>query len=488
MRNLLPRAVRPDAYPPVFFAVALVATVLLPTRVPAIAVVFVAAALFPVLDSFPPPIRYRRIPVLMTALGCAVGLALVVSPQHRPFRVASPTAGTASVVLEGVLVEDAALSAEGGVRYRMRVHRVSTYAAETSATGVATVMARRGEELAAGRIIRVTVPADRLPVSGLLVSAPSAGIIRVDSVDANGWAAPRYEFRAAVRSALFVQIDGMGYRSGGLFRALTTGSRAQLSRAQQASFRESGSSHLLALSGMHLGIIAAVVFGIVRVLCGKRVAFLVTLGVAVAYVALVGARPSLLRALAMFAVGGGIALAHRSTEPINVLAIAVALPVIVAPHLAAELSFQLSVLSLVGIIAIAPLVYRRLVRHVPPVLAAPLSAAFGAQLATAPLTLSVFGVVHPVAVLSSLLLVPMVTLFVWSGLVWLGVSAFGHGAGVLALFSGVLREQASMIHHTAALFAGVPAVAVSSLVWGAVVLSLAVCVADGLDWFGLGRR
>ncbi len=432
----------------------------------------------------------------MTALGCAIGLALVVSPQHRPFRLASPAEGTAPVMLEGVLVEDAALSADGGVRYRMRVHRVSAEAAETSATGVATVIARRGEELAAGRIIRVPVPSDRLPATSLPVGAPAAGFIRVDAVEAVGWAAPWYELRAGVRAALFDRIDRMGYRSGGLFRALTTGSRAQLSRAQQASFRESGSSHLLALSGMHLGIIATVVFGVVRILCGKRVAFLVTLAVAVVYVALVGARPSLLRALAMFAVGGGIALAYRSTEPINVLAIAVALPVIVAPHLAAELSFQLSVLSLVGIIVIAPLVYRRLVRRVPPVLAAPLSAAFGAQLATAPLTLSVFGVIHPVAVLSSLLLVPMVTLFVWSGLVWLaaslimplGASAFGNGLGVLTLFSGVLREQASLIHHTASLFAGVPSVAVSPLVWGSVVLALAVCVADGLDWFGLGRR
>lgn len=500
------RALRPDAYPPVFFAVALVATVLSPTRAAPIAIAWVAAALFPVLSFLSPPARHWRGPILMTALGCAIGLVLAVSPEHRPFSTALQTGATASVVLEGVLVEDAALSAEGGARYRVRVRWVSADAANTSAVGIATIIARRGEEFAAGRVIRAVVPADRLPAAGLPGDAPSAGFIRADSVEAVGWAAPRYELRARVRAALFDRIDGMGYRAGGLFRALTTGSRAQLSRAQQASFRESGSSHLLALSGMHLGIIAAVVFAATRVLWGNRVAFLITLVAAVGYVALVGARPSLLRALTMFAVGGGIALAYRSTEPINVLAVAVALPVIVTPHLAGELSFQLSVFSLVGIIAIAPLVYRRLVRRVPRLLAAPLSAAFGAQLATAPLTLGVFGVVHPVAVLSSLLLVPMVTLFVWSGLVWLSASlimplganaytgtaytgaasALESGFGVPALLLALLREQASLIHHTASFFAEVPALLASPLVWGAVMLALAVCVVDGLDWFRWG--
>ena len=73
------------------------------------------------------------------------------------------------------------------------------------------------------------------------------------------WPSSRSEIMARqIQSGLQLAIDSIPFQStdtGALIKALMTGDRSSLSAAVTSAFRASGASHILALSGLHLGII-----------------------------------------------------------------------------------------------------------------------------------------------------------------------------------------------------------------------------------------
>ena len=457
----------PDAHLPLCFTAALVGGGLLRVVAPpAVTLLLLSVALLAavaiVLSQLNIPVARYCLPLGALALGFASAAFLVGPAAEQGIDAAQLEAATA---LEGYLVEDASRYADSDTRYRLRVTRVSGRGVAYDAAGTLVVVAPGGKEYSAGRRLHVSYTAQDLWQAGNTL------MLRSQRVDPVGWTSSHLRRRDTLRRQLFARIDAMGYRPGGLFRALVAGSRSRLTLEQQRLFRESGSSHLLALSGMHLGIIAAVSFGLLRLLLGRRSAFVVTLLLCVGYIYLVGARPSLLRAMAMLALGGWIRLCGRRSDPVNSFALAVGVLLLLMPSLLYQLSFQLSALSILGILGPGAQLRRVIAGYLPRWPAMGLAAAAGAQLATAPLALLVFGTVYPVALLSSLVLIPMVSLFVWSGLAWLLLTALWPqlpSAGLL-----LLAEQARWIQAAARAFSHAPAAAPSAVGSG-VTLTLTV--------------
>ena len=444
----------PDAHLPLCFSLALVSGGLLRAGpLPAVTLLLLSAALLAaaaiVLSQLSIPVARYCLPLGALALGLSSAAFLVGPALKQGIDAAQLGAATA---VEGQLVEDAARYADADTRYRLGVTRVSGRGVEYDAVGTLVVVVPGGKEYSAGRRLRVSYTAQDIWQAGDTL------MLRSTSVEPLGWNSAHLRRRDTLRRRLFARIDAMGYRPGGLFRALVAGSRSRLTLEQQRLFRESGSSHLLALSGMHLGIIAAVSFGLLRLLLGRRSAFVVTLLLCVGYIYLVGARPSLLRAMAMLALGGWIRLCGRRSDPINSFALAVAVLLLLMPSLLYQLSFQLSALSILGILGPGAQLRRVIAPYLPRWPAMGLAAAAGAQLATAPLALLVFGTVYPVALLSSLIMIPMVSLFVWSGLAWLLLTAVWPQLPAAAL---LLADQARWIQAAARAFSHAPAAAPS---------------------------
>jgi competence protein ComEC len=118
-----------------------------------------------------------------------------------------------------------------------------------------------------------------------------------------------------------------------LVAALTVGDRSEFSDADWETFRVTGTSHLVAISGLHVGIIAGAAFFLLRwlwsawpALClllpAQRAALLGTLGFAGGYALMAGFLPPVQRALIMLVVVALAAWLHRLTSPSRVLALA----------------------------------------------------------------------------------------------------------------------------------------------------------------------
>ena len=158
---------------------------------------------------------------------------------------------------------------------------------------------------------------------------------------------------------VFDRIPFEDERTGPLLRALMTGDRSGLDRETVSAFRRSGASHLLALSGLHLGIIAMFVRYLLLILGNSRPAEIVRavllVGFCLAYTIACGASPSLVRALLFIVLQQVAALCPgRRSSPADRLCLAATIQLSFDPGAITSVAFQLSYLAMIGIVFIAP--------------------------------------------------------------------------------------------------------------------------------------
>ncbi|GHV67849.1 competence protein ComEC [Spirochaetia bacterium] len=229
-------------------------------------------------------------------------------------------------------------------------------------------------------------------------------------------AAPRIEqFRTRIRMGILEKLvgrDGQAEKGwGGLAAALLLGVRDNLDTDVAAAFRDAGCSHILALSGMHLAILSAVIAFFLRKPLGLKAAALAGGVLITAYVYLAGAQPSLVRSAVMYLLGVLAILANLKPRPGLLLALAFLVQIIIQPASGASLSFILSYLALGGILVIGEGVHEFLKGRLPGFLSSGISASLGAFLATAAVTALFFGVLRPVGIFAGLLIMPLATVF-----------------------------------------------------------------------------
>jgi competence protein ComEC len=193
--------------------------------------------------------------------------------------------------------------------------------------------------------------------------------------------------------------------------------------------------HLLAISGLHLGILLAGLWFGLRAL---RLRTLITVPVvataACGLLWLIGPRISLLRATTMLIfLGGGAALAdagwllRRWVEPLQALAAALFIALLLAPWGLLEAGLQLSFAATLALVLVLPRNGQSAARHgtLWECVRDRLGAACGnlldvsllAHLGTAPLIAFHFGTYHPLSVVANFVAVPVVTAALWMGLV-----------------------------------------------------------------------
>lgn len=173
---------------------------------------------------------------------------------------------------------------------------------------------------------------------------------------------PRPALLQGTMDALQGAINAAGFpgsHSSAIVTALLTGRRGQLPAATIKAFRVAGASHILALSGLHLGIIYAVLRRILSPLGNSRRASIarstVTVLLCALYALATGAGPSIVRAFLFILIGETArAAGHRSNSPAGTFCIALTLQLAFAPELIASAGFQMSYLAMLGIIVLFP--------------------------------------------------------------------------------------------------------------------------------------
>lgn len=215
-------------------------------------------------------------------------------------------------------------------------------------------------------------------------------------------------FRTRLRNALTARLPE---REAALVRALVLGERDDLGE-MRASFADAGLGHVLALSGLHLGVLATVVTFLVRPL--GSVAGLIVALFALAFAAWIGPSPSLVRAAMMVAVAGTVKAARLGIVPPAVtLSVAATIALLWRPSDVDDLSFRLSYLSLVGLLALGVPWSGRLLegrkRHPWAWLLAAFATFVSATVPTVPVLAGAFGTVPILGFLSSAVAIPITT-------------------------------------------------------------------------------
>ena len=121
----------------------------------------------------------------------------------------------------------------------------------------------------------------------------------------------------------------------------------------QTAFRVTGTTHIIAISGFNISILAALFSSLFFRLLGARKGALATMLTLVIYVILCGASPSVVRAAIMGSLGLFASLVGRRQVGINSLAFVAMLMCLFNPYLPWDVSFQLSFLSTLGLIIFA---------------------------------------------------------------------------------------------------------------------------------------
>lgn len=143
--------------------------------------------------------------------------------------------------------------------------------------------------------------------------------------------------------------------SHSVVEGMVAGSRYNMPAALRASYSKTGLSHILAVSGLHLGIILVVVNLLLSPLKllhrGHLIADILAVAVLWLFVSMSGASPSVVRAALMFSVLQLIKNSAANYNPMNALAVAVFVMLFCNPQTLYDISFQLSVLAVAGIVA-----------------------------------------------------------------------------------------------------------------------------------------
>ena len=212
------------------------------------------------------------------------------------------------------------------------------------------------------------------------------------------------------RSAIGHEIDARFGADAPLVRALLIADMQQLSPAVRQRFAAAGLSHMLSVSGLHVGLIAVAVSLVARVAgLARRRADLLVIVLTTLYVALIGAPLPAVRAAVMLAAVSFSVAVQRPTSAWAVLAVSALLPLL-NPASATDLGFQLSMVGMVALVASAALAKRvpwlRAVGWRGSVARALVTSTV-ATLLTAPLVAATFGRISLVAPLTNLVASPL---------------------------------------------------------------------------------
>ena len=165
------------------------------------------------------------------------------------------------------------------------------------------------------------------------------------------------EFGEALRGAVD-RIPFTDIETNALIKALLTGERSGLTQQTIKAFRDSGASHILALSGLHLGIIYGLVRYSLSAIGNSRTAIftkaLITISACGFYTLATGAGPSIVRAFLFIFLNETARASHRHHTTGSVLFAAFIIQTVISPASIRSVGFQLSYAAMAGIAFIYP--------------------------------------------------------------------------------------------------------------------------------------
>ncbi len=221
---------------------------------------------------------------------------------------------------------------------------------------------------------------------------------------------------------------GMPQREAALARGFVLGEDEEIDEGTKEEFRRAGLSHLLAVSGQNITLLALLAMPLLGALgIPLRQRLLWVLGLIAVYVPVAGAGPSVQRAGVMGALGLLATLSGRRSSKLYALAVAAGVTLAIDPTIAEDVGWQLSFAAVLGILLLADPLRRRIVAHIGSgswrrALAEGIAMTVAATLATAPLVAFYFETFSTTALLANVLALPAVAPAMWLGMCGAGLA------------------------------------------------------------------
>ena len=208
---------------------------------------------------------------------------------------------------------------------------------------------------------------------------------------------------------------------GQLMKSIFFGNQGYLDMHLREQFSRTGTAHIIAVSGLHVGILALLMQFILQKLgTGKRISRILTLLLIWFYAAMAGFPVSILRAGSMYTMYVAAFLLERRYDAKSILMWCAALFAWINPLTVYSVSFQLSFMATASILWLYPLIMKHFFRTEFPGRQL-LSVTLAAQLGTWPVIAWHFGSIALFSLPANLLIVPMLGVLMPAGLLMAGI-------------------------------------------------------------------
>ncbi len=239
-----------------------------------------------------------------------------------------------------------------------------------------------------------------------------------------------------------LQSSGLSDDQYAVVAAMALGDKSALTHELRETYSMTGASHILALSGLHLSIIYALLSMLV---VGRRwqtisqVAIILSIW---AFVFLVGMSASVVRSAVMLTVYALLALGHRKKMSVNTLAFTAIVMLLVSPQALFDVGFQMSFMAVFSILLFVPLFYRPfsaeylMTHRVVKWIWGMVTISIAAQIGVAPLIAYYFGRFSCYFLLTNFIVIPAATIILYLSLATLLIPSIGV---LLASIVGLLN-------------------------------------------------
>ncbi|HHX86980.1 MAG TPA: ComEC/Rec2 family competence protein [Firmicutes bacterium] len=391
---------------------------------------------------------FRRLVSLFMAVLLLIACAAGATSFQVAARVSSGEILTYSgnpVFVEGTVVEEP-LPVEDSISYQVQVEAVETGQGRFPVSGklLVKVYGTEQQRYWFGERLRlrgvIDEPRGRRNPGGFdyrfyLCTQGISGVMHVKPYQVSslgcGEVSRLADSALALRAQLVQGIEaGLPSPCAELLSAILFGQRHLLPEAVQESFKKSGVAHLLAVSGLHVGLVAALILGFCRrVRIKGRLPLAAAVLIIFGYAYVTGMRPPALRAAVMFSIGSGAVLLDRENDLSTAISIAALLTLVLNPLHLFTAGFQLSYAATLAIIYGAPPLMDLFKRcKLPSFIRSLLAVTLAAQLGVLPVSAAHFQHIPLGALWFNLLLLPVMP----------PVVGLGLAAALLQLVSPVL--------------------------------------------------
>lgn len=260
------------------------------------------------------------------------------------------------------------------------------------------------------------------------VSAKKVSIIRKNK-DIN-------YYRELVVSEIEKKIDYLFSKQNyGIILALLTGDQTRVPQTLRREFSLTGTTHVLSVSGLHVGVIAAVLFillGFIRMKWMKLIIFTILVA---AFVVMTGMQPPATRAGIMAVIALLINTSQRRVSAINVIALSIILVIIFSPNLIYSMGFKMSAAAMLGIAFLYQAFRRTLLNlfkldnKVSNYVISSIAITFSASLIVSPIVAYYFKVFSIISPIANIFIIPLYSIAMIFALMAVGLSYISNWIG-----------------------------------------------------------